>query len=510
MSPDLLLGIDLGTSTLKAAAFDAAGGRCLAFEEVRLPVRTAADGTREQDLGAVDRALARATTAIRRRLGRASARLAGVGVSAQGGSAIIADRATGEALAPMMLWNDTRPLHLLAGIAARQPRGYWQRLSYLAEPGAGLARIAWLRARRPRLFRGGRMYVGAGEYVYFRLTGVWRQDAGNALQIGCYDARRRCLAEAPLRLVGADTSLVAPMRQGHETHPLGRGGAAMLGLAEGIPVAGPYLDHEAGYLSAVGLSARPLQCSLGTAWVGNFVLEPGRSPPPGFNLVLPSPVGPGSLVVRVMLAGNVTWDWALRTLVDGGAKNAAAQADAILREDVFPPPGLVGLPWLARPNVLAPEQPGSGGFLGVSAHTTRADLLRALVAGMAFELARVFEGVKQSGAVDSVVLGGGAMRGGHFPRLLASLFAPLPVYGLEDEAMAGVRGALYAFSPRVAQARGRRQIALRGAEQARCQRGFDLYCRACEALARGLPRGGGELFATANLRLAGYRRRGNR
>ncbi|NQT19753.1 MAG: hypothetical protein HQ592_08610, partial [Planctomycetes bacterium] len=129
MTGDVLLGIDLGTTVLKVAAFDAQTGKALGVTSVRLPLRTDADGTREQDPKAIDHALHRAAGGLRRKLGKAWSRVAGVGLASQGGSAIIADRATGEPHTPMQLWSDTRPLHLLSDIAKRKPAGYWRRLS---------------------------------------------------------------------------------------------------------------------------------------------------------------------------------------------------------------------------------------------------------------------------------------------------------------------------------------------------------------------------------------------
>jgi len=488
MANDVLLGIDLGTTVLKVAAFDARTGAAPASASVRLPVRAAADGTREQDPAAVDRALRRAAASVRRKLGRAWRRVAGVGLAAQGGSAIIADRRTGQAHTPMQLWNDTRPLHLLPGIAARKPGGYWQRLSYLDSPGAGLARMLWLREKYPRLFHDGNIYVGAGEYVFFKLTGTWRQDAGNALQIGCYNARSHRLAAGPLRLINVPASFVSPMRRGHETRPVSCAGAALLGLPEGTPAVGPYLDHEAGYLSAVGGGSRPLQCSLGTAWVGNFVLEAG-APPGGLNLMLPSPVGPGVLVVSVMAAGTASWDWGLEALLGAKGAKALARAEAVFREELLPPAGLVSLPWLARPNAFDAQAFGDGAFLGVNTHTTRADMLRALVAGMTFELAHVFTPVKESGVVGRVVLGGGASNGWYFRKLLAGLFAPIPVFHLEEGEAPGARGALYAFSHKAARCRTRRVRPPAKALQARILQSYEQYVRVCETLARGLSHG---------------------
>jgi len=485
MTSDILLGIDLGTTILKAAAFDAATGRLLAHTAARLTIRTAADGTREQNLRDIDRDLVRVVGNLRRRLGRLWRNVVGLGLSAQGGSAILVDRATGRAHTPMQLWNDTRPLGLLPEIAARKSPSYWRRLSYMTQPGAGLARIAWLRRRHPRLFTNNSLYVGAGEYIYFHLTGVWRQDAGSALQVGCYDARRRRIDGEPLHLVGVTEKFVAPMRQDHETHPLSMAGARLLGLPAGIPVAGPYMDHEAGYLSSADVSARPLQCSLGTAWVGNFVTA--KAPPPGFNLVLPSPLGRGSLVVRVMSAGNMTQNWALESLIDPDHDKALKQAEAIFDEELLPPDGLVALPWLTQPNFFAPQCVGSGGFFGISTHTTREDLVRATVAGMCFELARIFEAVLAARTCDSVVLGGGASEGRQFRTILAALFQPLPVYRVLDTETAGPRGTLHAFSRKAAQAATRR---LRPPAQAvvnRTRKQYELYRELCEVLARSLP-----------------------
>jgi len=450
MADRVLLGIDLGTTVLKAAAFAAGSGKLLAVARAELPVRTGPDGMREQDLKHVDAALSRVTGTLRRRLGAAWRRVAGVGLAAQGGSAIIVDAGTGKPQTPMQLWNDTRPTALLAGIARRKPPGYWQRLSFLDGPGAGLARIQWLRKRFPRLFHKGNLYVGAGEYAYFRLTGVWRQDAGNALQIGCYDARRRRLATAPLKLVGVGMDFVAPMREGHETHGLSAAAAKQLKLSAGTPVVGPYIDQEAGYLCASETGRRPLQLSLGTAWVGNFVLPRGE-PPAGFNLVLPSPVGRGSLVIRVMLAGNVSWDWARATLLDGPV-GSLQRSTGVFQKALLPPPGLVALPWLTQPNALDPKQAGSGGFIGMGPHTTREDLLRAMAAGMCYELRRVFGPVIRRRTVDSVVLTGGAAAGKHFRTLLAALFAPLPVRCVSADEQAAARGAIRAFSRRAARA----------------------------------------------------------
>jgi len=456
MARQVVIGIDLGTTVVKAAVFDAASGSTRAEAAHRLHVRILPDGGREQDLPAVDAALNTIITQLRQKLGADWRTVSGIGLAAQGGSTIIADRVTGKPHTPMMLWNDGRARPYVRRIAQSTSAAFWEQRVMCSMPPAGLGRLLWLQDTRPRLFQENRIHAGVGEYLFHRLTGVWRQDPGNAFQTGAYNAHTKQLDPAAFDLIGVPLSFVAPLRREHETAPLSQQGARMLGLSAGIPVAGPYIDQEAGYLSAVALSCRPLHCSLGTAWVGNFCLPDDTTGTSPTQIVLPDPSGHGRLVVQVLLTGNPTWDWALRTLLGKDQKLALTQAAGIFRRRLLPPDGLLCLPWLAQANPLEPAFYGGGTFLGLNPDTSAADLLRAVPAGMAFELARIFDDVKRSNAVDSVVIGGGAGNGVYFRTLIAALFAPLPVRWQTHGDLAGARGAIYALSATAAQAKTRR------------------------------------------------------
>ena len=453
MARSVFIGIDLGTTNLKAAAFAGDSGAALARAACRLPLRSEADGTREQDVLTLRAALDAALGELRAALGDEWNQVAGIGLAAQGGSGALVDDRTGAPRTPLHLWNDSRPAPYRARIAAAKPPEYWRELSQREGPAMGLARIAWLRDRSPEAFAPPVRYVGAGELAFFALTGAWRQDACNALQLGCYNVLRGQLDPVPLAVVDCDVETVAPLREGHRTIPLCPAAAARLGLPAGLPVAGPYMDHEAGYLAATGVCGRPLQVSLGTAWVGNFVVP---SPAAGYapvQLVIGSPCGPGNLVVQPLLTGNVSWDWGLRTLLDGDLDAAIAGLEAVFAEGLLPPRGLVCLPWLTQRSPLCAEAPGGGAFLGVGPHSSRADLLRALAVGLGGEFHRVFRHVAESGLVDGMVLGGGASKGAFFRTLFAAMFSPLPVWSLADEDLAGARGTLHALCPAISHAR---------------------------------------------------------
>ena len=476
MPSEILIGIDLGTTVLKAGAIDRRSGRVLAVAAQRLAVRAAADGTREQKLADLNRGFDTVLAQLRTHLGRQWLRVAGLGLASQGGSFAICNRQTGAALTPLRLWSDQRPGRLVPQVAALRPVSYWRKLAFSNGPGWGLARLLWLREQNPRLFAAENIYVGAGEFAIFQLTGQWRQDAGNAAQIGCYRVPKRALDAEPLELVDVPLSFVAPLRDGLLT--VSAAAARRWQLPVGIPVAGPYFDHEAGYLSAVGVSDRPLQCSLGTAWVGNFNLPANVTVKSANQLVVPAPHNPGWLVVQPLLTGNVTWDWALDTFIGGPHPAALRRATKLFEKQLLPPPGMVALPWMHLLNPLQRDALGAGGFFGGGVAACREDFVRAVVLGMTCEMARVFQKVRDQRQADSVVLGGGSSKGAMFRSSLAALFAPLPVLALQEEDTAGLRGCLHELSPHAAAGQARRVKV--PAEAERIQAGFAVYAELFE------------------------------
>ncbi len=478
MSRELLLGIDLGTTVLKVGLFATAGGRAVAQASCRLPVRHTADGGRELEAPAIDRSFASVIQDLRKQAGDAWKQIRGVGVAAQGGSSLFVHRNTRRPSGPMYLWNDARAYPYAARLGEGSKKTFWRRLFHFDMPPTGLGRLWWLKENSPKHFRTENIHIGAGEYLFHLLTGVWRQDAGNAIQIGSYNAGTRALEAEALALLDLPLSLVAPLRQGHELAALSKEGAGVLGLSDGLPVAGPYIDQEACYVTALGNSERPLQASLGTAWVGNFELHPGFAGRSPSQMVLPAPTGSGHLIVQALYAGNTSWDWGLSALLGDDALTRAA---AVFKRRLLPHDGLVCIPWNAQQNPLKPETYGAGMFLGVNTHTTTDDLLRATAAGLVFELGRVFGSLKTSGAIDSVVLGGGASKGLYFRQLVAHLFAPLPVLWQEDYDVAAARGSVYAFSP--CAARGRvKPVSVTGAVSGDVQAAATLYEQAFEKL----------------------------
>ena len=471
------IGIDLGTTVLKLATFEARGGKMVAQVPMPLRFEKGPDGKREQDPALLERAQPLGVGRLRRATGPGWGQVAGIGIAAQGGSTMIARREDGRPLTPLYLWNDMRALAHYQSIVARKGAAFWRSFSLRDDPGMGLARIEWLREREPELFSPENIYIGAGEYLCHLLTGEYWQDACHALQSGIYDARRERLTDKPLKALelGVGLDFFAPLRQGHPALKLTAAAAKRLVLPEGLPVAGPYNDHEAGLLAVTHLSGPVLQCSLGTAWVGNFILPRGMTGVSAFHLPIPSPLGEGRQEIVPLLTGNVTWDWALATFAHPDPQRGLILQDKIFRAGVLPPAGVVGLPWLNRPNPVDGGCLGAAGIFGAGPGTTRHDMLRAMAVGMVYEFGRVFWDVRTGNLVHGLALSGGASKGPHFQQLFAALFHPLPVRLVTGGEWMGTRGSLYSLDRLVARAYMKRIKLEPGIDRKALMEGFQRY-----------------------------------
>src|SRR5439155_26115646 len=147
-----VVALDIGTSSVRALLFDRRA-RPVKGAEVHLPYqpRAAADGTAEVPVaklvGMVEKALDQLLEAAGGR------RIAGVGISTFWHGLLAAD-ASGKHQTPLYLWSDTRSGQAAHELAARlDAEAVRQRTGCTIHPSYWPAKLAWLRERRPELWR---------------------------------------------------------------------------------------------------------------------------------------------------------------------------------------------------------------------------------------------------------------------------------------------------------------------------------------------------------------------
>jgi sugar (pentulose or hexulose) kinase len=372
---DALLGLDLGTSSAKVAAFDLRG-RCLAQATTSYETAYPGEGRAEQRVEQWQAVLQAALQDLARQLGSEVSRIAGLGLSGHGPGFVLVD-AQHRALTPAITWQDTRA----------EPFG--QRLVERVGPdwvGNGLplaglpARLAWALATIPELASRARWAMGVKDYLALWLTGKLATDPSSSAGGEAWSAP--VFAELGWSLdrlppVHPPTSVVGTLRP--EIAPA-------TGWPAGLPVVLGLLDGAAASLGSGALRPGETIGSLGTSAVLRFVLA--RPIPPQQRLdaaLFCWPYVDGRWIAGGNAkSGGAALAWLARVLGLDVATLAAAAAAS--------PPGSRGvlfLPYLAGRGSPSADSEARGAFLGLSLEHDQPDLARAVLEGVALALREV-------------------------------------------------------------------------------------------------------------------------
>jgi len=423
----MIIGIDIGTQSLKAVAVDDAmtvrgqGARAYAAQYP-------AAGWAEQHAALWESALKPAIRAALAAAGCAPEDVRALGIAGQLDGCIAVD-ARGTPLTPCLIWMDRRAQAEVADIDTDLIRA---RGGITRDPGHMAAKVRWLKRH---LDSPAAMFHQPVSYLVARLTGAAWMDHGLASTTMLYDLRRGAYAEELLARFGiAPRELPALVEASARAGPLTALGAELSGLPPGIPVAVGTGDDFATPLGVGLVAPGRLVAVLGTAEVVGALHPEPVIDPGGLVETHPYPAG-GYFVENPgwLSGGAVAWVRELCGFTDHAELDAEAEAAGPGAGGVRFIPGLSG--------AMAPEwHAGARGcFYGLTAATERRHLARAVLEGCAFAMRDVAERLREMGvAFDSVLLLGGGARSPLWAQLRADLLGlPVAVPAIVDTCALG-------------------------------------------------------------------------
>lgn len=369
-----------------------------------------------------------------------------VGVAGMAETGLLLGRRDGRPRTPLLPWFDDSAAPFarwLAGQADATER--FAALGIYPSFKVSLAKI--LRAAEPdRSIIDGAVWLGAPEYIAHRLGAAHGTDYSLAGRTYAFDLRTRAWDAAWLAQLGLSRDLFPPA--GPSGMPLGRTGGALagLGLAPGIPVAVCGHDHICAAVAAGAVVPGRAFDSMGTAEALLGALEAPPDPCAAlasgltFGLL---PLGERWYWLGGLSASGGSLDWLRGILGDPPLSYTELHA---LQASLDPQPGeLIYLPYLAGSGAPVPNPAARGAFIGLAAAHTRADLLRAVLEGTAFQLEsirRAATGLTGRPPATIAVAGGGA-RNRRWLQIKADIYGT-PLDALSDDEATLLGAALVA------------------------------------------------------------------
>lgn len=434
MASEVFLGIDVGTSGVKAALVSL-DGTVEATATSPLTMATLRPGWAEQDPSEWWSA---SLAAIRTILGRQPRAVVGaVGISGQMHSSVFLDRA-GSVIRPAILWCDGRTTAECREIE-RAVGGEAQLRDYACNPaleGFTLPKVLWLRTHEPGAFARLASVLLPKDFIRLQLTDRLATDPSDASGTLMYDVAHRCWSDAILSAVDLPGSLLPPV--GGSAEVLGtvtRRASELTGLPAGTPVVGGGADNACGAAGVGVLRRGEAVCSWGTS---GTVLAPTDRPlvDPQLRTHTFCHVAPDRwyvMGVTLSAGGAFAWyrDRFAREIASDSAANHVLDNEA---ERIAPgADGVTFVPYLQGERTPHRDAALRGALIGLSLAHERAHVTRAVVEGIAFALRdslAILQELDLSPA--RLLLTGGGAKSAFLRRLQADVFG-IPVVTVNRE-----------------------------------------------------------------------------
>jgi len=376
-----LLGIDLGTTHLKALLFEPEGGRVAGAARAATPVSSPRPGWAECHPQVLwERVAACVREAVAAAPGPVE--VGAVAVSSMGESGLALD-ARGEPLTPILLYHDRRGAEFVQFWEREVgPEPIHQITGQVLRPIFAAHKLLWLRAHEAALWPRVARWLSTADYVTYRLCGRAVTDLTLASRTMLFDQRHRVWSDeitGRVGLRGAQLPEIVPSGTG--VGRLTAPAAAVLGLPEGVMVVAGGHDHLCAALACGATAPGDWVDSMGTA-AALLVLAPefrggGEVYRAGFSCY--PHVAPGVYVIQggLSAAGSgLAWLAGL----------TGASVEELLDEAAGTPPGAGGVVWLPffrGSGTPHRDEQARGSITGLAPEHTRAHLARALCEGLA-------------------------------------------------------------------------------------------------------------------------------
>ncbi|HEY9696989.1 MAG TPA: xylulokinase [Trichocoleus sp.] len=430
----MLLGIDLGTGSVKALLLDA-DGTVVAEASHPYPVKSPKPGWAETDPEAWWTAVA---IVVRQVVANSSHPVEALGLSGQMHGVVLTDKA-GQPLRPAILWADTRSGDVLD--AYRQlPSDLLARLANPITAGMAGPTLVWLRQEELDIYTAAHWVLQPKDWLRLRLTGTVAAEPSDASGTLLYDVRSDQWAFEVMEALHLRTDWLPDLiPSSHIAGHLTNQAAHHLGLEAGLPVVAGAADTASAILGSGLLQPGSVQLTVGS---GAQIITPLTQPKVDASLrthlyraALP---GQWYQLAAIQNAG-LALEWVRGILGLSWSEVYEASGSVPLGCE-----GLTFLPYLTGERTPHLDPQARGTWVGLGLHHTRAHLMWAALEGVAFAIKQGLEALTTDDMpLPNLRLAGGGTLEPAWRQLLATVLR-VPLYSITLPAASAQGAALLA------------------------------------------------------------------
>ena len=436
---NLYIGIDLGTSAAKLLLMDELGEIKNVISK-EYPLEFPKPGWSQQNPEDWRKAILEGIPELL--TGFDGASVAGIGCGGQMHGLVILDE-NDNVIRPAILWNDGRTAaqvdYLNNEVGKEKLSGMTANIAFA---GFTAPKILWVRENEPENFARIAKIMLPKDYVNYILTGVHACDYSDASGMLLLDVEHKCWSRQMLEIVGVTEKQMPKLFESY--HCIGTvkpDVAKLLGLGEHVVVAAGAGDNAAAAVGTGVVGEGGCNISLGTS--GTVFISSEKFGVDSTNALHAFAHADGGYhLMGCMLSAASCNKWLMEDILQ--TTDYAAQQAAI-REACLGENHTYFLPYLMGERSPINDTDARGTFIGMTMDTTRADLVQAVLEGVAFAIRDSVEVARSLGiSITSSKICGGGAKSALWKRILANVLN-IPLESPESEQGPGMGGAMLAM-----------------------------------------------------------------
>jgi len=416
------LGLDIGTSAVKALLMDQKG-QIVAENSEGYPLATPQSGWAEQNPEDWWQASQKVIKDLISENKIDNSKIEAISFSGQMHSSVFLDKNM-EVIRPAILWSDTRTSAECEEIYERVG-GVKELAKLVSNPaleGFTAPKILWLRNNEPENFKKLEKVLLPKDYIRYKLSGELGMDLSDAAGTLLCDVKAEDWSAEMMKKLDLEQSIMPPVLKSIDiVGSVTAEAAAKTGLSSSTKVVGGGADNACGAVGSGIIKAGRVMASLGSSGVVVAQTDQAVADPEGrihlFNHAVPD----SYYMMGVMLSAGMSFKWMKEEMfndeLDFEQLNKEAAAVEAGSED------LIFLPYLYGERTPHADADARGVFFGISGKHKRGHFIRSVMEGVSFGLRDSLELIKDRGVeIDEIRLIGGGAKSELWQQITADIF----------------------------------------------------------------------------------------